>query len=79
MVRWASRVLILALVFAVTLPAEAQFGRRRNRVFSFDPTGNVDYGEQFTFVRLRYNSGWGGGRNGPGWLHDYPRADAGPR
>ena len=69
------RLSILLLLVSVTMPAEAQFGRRRNRGFSVDPSGNVDYGEQFTFVRLRYNGGGGRGRNGPGWYHDYPRAE----
>lgn len=33
----------------------------------------------FQFVRIQYNSylvsGWGWGRNGPPWAHDYPRAE----
>jgi hypothetical protein len=40
---------------------------------------NVDYDGRFTFVRLRYETGFGGGfgrgRRDPGWLHDYPTAD----
>ena len=69
------RLILLALLTAVTLPADAQFGRRRsNRGYSFDPGDNVEYGEQFTFVRLRYDARMGGRRDA-GWIHDYPRAE----
>ncbi len=67
------RLILLVLVTAVTVSADAQFGRRRG--YSFDPGDNVEYGEQFTFVRLRYDARFGGGRSGPGWIHDYPRAE----
>jgi hypothetical protein len=39
---------------------------------------NAPYDGRFQFVRLRYDAGLGFGfraRNGPGWYHDYPRAD----
>ena len=68
------RLILLALLTAVTVPADAQFGRGRGRGYSFDPRDNVEYGAQFTFVRLRYDVRFGGGRNGR-WIHDYPRAE----
>ena len=41
--------------------------------------GNVDYDGRFTFARLRYASGmrfgFRGRGGGPGWAHDFPRAE----
>jgi hypothetical protein len=43
--------------------------------------GNVEYDGRLAFVRVRYNSGFGGGfqsrgsRGEPPWAHDYPTAD----
>ncbi len=44
--------------------------------------GNVEYDGRLVFVRIRYNSGFGGGfaqargsRGEPPWAHDYPTAD----
>ncbi|MCH7715429.1 MAG: DUF4159 domain-containing protein [Gemmatimonadetes bacterium] len=67
-------LILLALLTAATVPAHAQFGGRRGGGYSFDPRDNVEYGEQFTFVRLRYDARFGG-RGGSGWIHDYPRAE----
>ncbi len=51
---------------------------RRGRHFP----GNVEYDGRLVFVRIRYNSGFGGGgfqsrgsRGEPPWAHDYPTAD----
>ena len=68
------RLLLLLLLTAVTMPSEAQFGRRRRGSW-FSPSANVDYGEQFTFVRLQYRALYGARGQGPGWSHDYPRAE----
>lgn len=41
-----------------------------------DFRGNVKYDGRFTFARIKYR-GYGGFTNqGPGWSHDYPRAEA---
>lgn len=36
---------------------------------------NDPYDGRFTFVRLRWNGGFGYGRGGAAWNHDYPRAE----
>ena len=85
------RRFVAALLIAVTAAAvspgrssevaaadqEGFFGGRRPE---FQTYGNQDYDGRLVFVRLRYNSGFGGfGRRGggrePGWAHDYPTAD----
>ncbi|MEX2178123.1 MAG: DUF4159 domain-containing protein [Gemmatimonadaceae bacterium] len=79
-------LLIVALCTGLPLTvAEAQrgeFGRMRRMLG--DPNeyyehpefrGNVPYDGRFTFVRIKYR-GFGGFTNqGPGWSHDYPRAE----
>ena len=41
--------------------------------------GNTPYDGRFVFIRLRYNTGFGGGfgrrGGGPQWSHDYPRGE----
>ena len=38
--------------------------------------GNTPYDGRFVFIRLRYNTGFGGrSRGGPQWSHDYPRGE----
>ena len=56
------------------------FGEARPRSFEqLDVQGNTPYDGRFVFVRLRYNSGFGGGfgrrGGGPPWSHDYPRGE----
>jgi hypothetical protein len=52
---------------ALAAAASAQPGR---------PEQPEPYDGRFTFVRLRYDSGFGFGRRGGGaWSHDYPRAE----
>ncbi len=64
------RFVVLGLLLLVTLPLEAQFGRRRGRGTA-GIEENVENIHEFTFVRLQYSSrGWN-----PGWYHDYPRAE----
>ena len=55
-----------------------QFGASARQAFP----GNVEYDGRLVFVRIRYNSGFGGGfaqargsRGEPPWAHDYPTAD----
>jgi hypothetical protein len=65
----------LALAGAVMYAQDRFFGRRSAPQVS----GNVEYDGRLVFVRLRFDSGFGGfGRRGgrePGWMHDYPTAD----
>jgi hypothetical protein len=69
----------IAILATVAAAASAQdwFQRRRP---AFEVYGNEEYDGRVVFVRLRYNSGFGGygrrgGRGEPGWAHDYPTAD----
>ena len=73
-------------VAAVATSTPEQFGGgqgRRQRGFNQEPIldvqGNTPYDGRFVFIRLRYNSGFGGfgGRRGggPPWSHDYPRGE----
>lgn len=51
------------------------FGRSRRSGPDYEVQGNTPYDGRFTFVRLRYDSGFQGfGRRGGGplWAHDYP-------
>ena len=51
-------------------------GRRFQQGPPLDVQGNTPYDGRFTFIRLRYNSGFGGrSRGGPPWSHDYPRGE----
>ncbi len=68
------RLIVLLLLLVVTVPLEAQRGRRRDRGRVEDPSGNVEYGHEFTFVRLQYTPAFGPSWN-PGWRHDYPYAE----
>ncbi len=65
------RFVVLGLLLLVTVPLEAQFGRRRDRRRTANIGENVENIHEFTFVRLQYSAG---GWN-PGWYHDYPRAE----
>jgi len=78
---------LVAVLLFTAAPALAQreFGGRGRRTFSGDPNEfyvppdwkqNVKYDGRFTFVRIKYRgySHWSG-REGPGWSHDYPRAE----
>ncbi len=79
------RLLIaLALLLPVTA-ADAQrrgFGRMREMLGDENEyyrhpefNGNVKYDGRFVFARIKYR-GYGGFTNqGPGWSHDYPRAE----
>jgi Domain of unknown function (DUF4159) len=73
--RHASRLLVAVGLIAATAAAVwAQgFGRSRRQAPQYEVQGNTPYDGRFTFVRLRYDSGFQGfGRRGPAWSHDYP-------
>jgi hypothetical protein len=59
---------VLLLTLALAAAAAAQPGHRT-------PDPIAAYDGRFTFVRLRYDSGFGFGRRGGAWSHDYPRAE----
>jgi hypothetical protein len=44
---------------------------------ALDVTGNTPYDGRVVFIRLRYDTGFGGFRSrmGPPWSHDYPRGE----
>jgi hypothetical protein len=85
--------IVVLLIFVVTAASFAQWrggrrgGRRgRDRDWMRDDRAGVPMWENdagykddvFTFVRIRYGSGWGGrgwGRGGGGWRTDYPDSD----
>jgi hypothetical protein len=62
----------IALVFIAATAAAIQFDRRGS-----SQRTDLTYNGQFTFVRLRWGSDFGGSRGGFGaaWNHDYPRAE----
>ena len=72
--------LVLAVAGAAVLAADYAAGTQREEKQAFP--GNVEYDGRLVFVRIRYNSGFGGGgfqsrgsRGEPPWAHDYPTAD----
>ena len=77
------RALALVALVALAFPAEAQF-RNRRPMYSGDPNefytppdfkGNVPYDGRFTFARIKYRGFEHFQQEGPGWSHDYPRAE----
>jgi hypothetical protein len=74
--RHAALVLLLATVAGAVIGAQRGRNRRSSQL-DVDVQGNTPYDGRFTFVRLRYDSGFGGGfrggfGGGPLWAHDYP-------
>ena len=65
--RWRQIVVLAAIVAGTVLHGQ---NRSRGREWRTDP----EYDGRFTFVRLRWNSGSGGGWRGASnaWNHDYP-------
>jgi hypothetical protein len=81
------RLVLLLLLVALATPADAQrrggFGRMRemlgdeNEYYRHpDFRGNVKYDGRFVFARIKYRGYGGFTDQGPGWSHDYPRAEA---
>lgn len=75
--------LLLAPVLAEAQRDRGEFGRMRRMLgdpneFWVPPDfrGNVPYDGRFVFARIKYR-GYAhfNGREGPGWSHDYPRAE----
>jgi hypothetical protein len=60
-----------ALCFATATAVTAQYDRAAQGPYRT----TLDYDGQFTFVRLRWNSGFGRGGFGAAWNHDLPRAE----
>jgi len=60
-----------ALCFAAVTAVTAQYDRPAQGSYRTD----LDYDGQLTFVRLRWNSGFGRGGFGAAWNHDLPRAE----
>ena len=60
-----------ALCFAAVTAVTAQYDRPAQGAYRTD----LDYHGQLTFVRLRWNSGFGRGGFGAAWNHDLPRAE----
>jgi hypothetical protein len=75
-VRHGHAAIVLLLVFVAGAVMIAQRGRnRRSSQLDVEVQGNTPYDGRFTFVRLKYDSDFGGGfrRGGtPLWAHDYP-------
>jgi Domain of unknown function (DUF4159) len=71
----AGLVTVLAAMAQDPRPLEPFGGRRAPWV---EPTSNEPFDGRVNFVRIRYQTSFGGfGRRGgePGWAHDYPTAD----
>jgi len=74
--------LVLGLAADATANAQRGFGRARaafgdpNEFFTPpDFKGNAKYDGRFTFVRIKYRGYEHFMQEGPGWSHDYPRAE----
>ena len=71
----------VGIVATADLPAAPQrFGGGRGQPNGppMQATGNTPYDGRFVFIRVRYDTGFGGfGRRGggPPWSHDYPRGE----
>lgn len=76
-------ICMLLLLSAPLLSLDAQFRGRRG-MYRGDPNefytppdfnGNVPYDGRFTFARIKYRGFEHFQQEGPGWSHDYPRAE----
>jgi hypothetical protein len=78
--RYRPTLLVLLLLSVATLSFAQRRGRYsrtaedRNGVPAWEINPQFSK-ELFTFVRVRYSSGWGGGRRGGDWATDYPDAE----
>ena len=66
------RYMVLMLLVATGMTLSAQRWRMRG---DLSVEGNPKYDGRYTFTRLRYPGYGGMGPEGPGWMHDYPRAE----
>lgn len=64
----------LIAVGATGVGAAQRGGFGGRRFMGVEP--NLPYDGKFTFVRMAYPVGFGGGRGGPPWSHDYPVGEA---
>ena len=83
----AARGLLLLVLMSLPLAdatAQREFRGRRGGFYGGDPTdfytppdfrGNVPYDGRFTFARIKYRGFEHFMNEGPGWSHDYPRAE----
>jgi Domain of unknown function (DUF4159) len=65
----------LLLIATAAVVVAQDFRRNRRSGPQYEVQGNTPYDGRFVFVRLRYNTGFGGGgfgRRGAPWSHDYP-------
>ena len=73
---WRTRLVVSATVLAATAAGVGVYAQGRNRrpQLNIAVEGNTPYDGRWVFVRLRYDSGFGGGfgRRGAPWSHDYP-------
>jgi hypothetical protein len=85
-IRSAAKALLLVGfgVLSLAVPASDASAQRRGRFFGGDPNEfyvppdfneNHPYDGRFTFARIKYRGFYSMGPEGPGWSHDYPRAE----
>jgi hypothetical protein len=75
-VTWRTRLVVSATIVAAAAAGAGVYAQGRNRrpQLNIAIEGNTPYDGRWVFVRLRYDSGFGGGfgRRGAPWSHDYP-------
>jgi len=75
-VTWRTRLVVSATILAAAAAGAGVYAQGRNRrpQLNIAVEGNTPYDGRWVFVRLRYDSGFGGGfgRRGAPWSHDYP-------
>jgi len=64
--------LLVALAGASAAAQRGGFGRNRRPSLDVQIEGNTPYDGRYVFVRVKYGTGYFGGRQGPPWSHDYP-------
>ena len=73
---WRTRLVVGATIVAAAAAGAGVYAQGRNRrpQLNIAVEGNTPYDGRWVFVRLRYDTGFGGGfgRRGAPWSHDYP-------